>query len=95
MTGRNQESEILIEHSEFAHNVQRKGFNHNIYIGQVKRFTLRYSYVHHASIGHNKSRAVENYILYNMIMVEKTGSSSYLMDLSNGGTAYIIGNIFQ
>jgi hypothetical protein len=96
LTGTNKESEIVIENSEFANNGYGDGKTHNIYIGQVKSFTLRYCYSHHAMIGHAvKSRALVNYILYNRIMDEKTGKSSYAIDLPNGGVAYVLGNLIQ
>ena len=93
-------SDILIEGSEFHHNTLANQHysppGHNIYVGKVRRFTLRNSYVHHASVGHNvKSYAQENYILYNRIMDEELGNSSYLLDLAEGGDAYVIGNVFQ
>ena len=99
LTGRNPDSEILIENSEFAFNTvdyERYGrLGHNIYIGAVQRLVLRNNFIHDAHIGHNvKSRARENYILYNRIMDDKAGSS-YLLDLPNGGHAYIIGNVFR
>jgi len=60
------------------------------------RFTLRYSYSHHARIGHLvKSRSRENYILYNRIMDEADGTSSYVIDLPNGGLSYVVGNLLQ
>jgi len=88
---------VLIEYSEFARNGHCNGLcAHNMYIGNTDRFTLRYSYSHHAHIGHPvKSRARENYILYNRIMDEATGDSSYLIDLPNGGLSYVIGNLVQ
>lgn len=90
------QSEILIEYSEFARNGRGDGYTHNMYISRVGRFTLRYSNSHHAKIGHNvKSRAQENHILYNRIMDEQTGTSSYAIDLPNGGLAYVIGNLIQ
>jgi len=96
LTGVNLKSDILIEHSEFAWNGDRSGRTHNIYIGQVRSFTLRYSYSHHAHIGHLvKSRAHTNYILYNRLADEADGNSSYNIDLPNGGVSYIIGNIIQ
>ena len=89
--------DVLIEHTEFARNGSGDGLTHNIYISQrVKRFTLRFSYSHHARIGHNvKSRARENFILYNRIMDEVDGSSSYAIDLPDGGIGYVIGNLIQ
>lgn len=88
---------LLIEFSEFEHNgLGEYGQTHNIYVGGGQRFILRYSYSHHAYIGHNvKSRAEENYILYNRIMDETTGRSSYDIDISNGGLTYIIGNLLH
>jgi MYXO-CTERM domain-containing protein len=88
--------EILIEGSEFAHNGAGDGFSHNMYIGHEKKFTLRWSYSHHSKIGHIvKSRAEENDILYNRLMDEADGTSSYTIDLPNAGTSYLIGNLIQ
>jgi hypothetical protein len=100
LTGHNAESDIVIEYSEFARNTvdyRKTGrLGHNIYVGNVRSFTLRHSYVHEATIGHNvKSRAKTNKILYNRIMDGPKGGSSYLVDLPIGGRSYIIGNIFH
>ena len=90
---------VLIEYTEFARNGNcddPNGCSHNIYISDTARFTLRYSYSHHARIGHLvKSRAQENHILYNRIMDEADGTSSYTIDLPNGGLTYIVGNLLQ
>ncbi|MCF6210130.1 MAG: right-handed parallel beta-helix repeat-containing protein [Gammaproteobacteria bacterium] len=89
-------SRILIEYSEFSHNGYGKGRTHNIYIGRIEHFILRYSYIHHAKIGHNvKSRAKETQIISNRIMDESDGSSSYAIDVPNGGLTYIVGNVIQ
>ena len=90
--------EVVVEFSEFNHNGKGGvGLTHNMYIsGNVTKFTLRHSYSHHAEIGHNlKSRAQENYILYNRIMDEIDGNSSYTIDLPNGGLSFVIGNLLQ
>ena len=95
LTGANLSSDILIEYSEFARNGYGDGQTHNIYIGNVRTFTLRYSYSHQAKIGHLvKSRAQTNYILYNRL-TDETGTASYEIDLPIGGRAYIIGNLIQ
>ncbi len=87
---------VLVEYSEFDNNGFGDGFSHNMYILDADRFTLRHSYMHHARIGHNvKSRARENYILYNRIMDESNGTSSYAVDIPNGGLSYLIGNLMQ
>lgn len=96
LTGAHRESDIVVEHSEFAYNGFGDGQSHNLYIGAVRTFTLRYSYVHHAVVGHNvKSRALKNLIAYNRIMDERDGRGSYSIDLPNGGLAFVIGNLIQ
>ena len=96
LTGKNVNSEIIIENTEFARNGYGDGQSHNIYIGQIKSFTLRFCYSHHAYIGHNvKSRAMKNFILYNRIMDENDGESSFAIDLPNGGKTFIMGNLIQ
>ncbi len=87
---------VTIENSEFSHNGFGDGYSHNMYIGNAASFTLIFSYTHHAKIGHTiKSRAQINQILYNRIMDEADGTASYEVDLPNGGTSYLIGNIIQ
>lgn len=89
-------SDVLVEYSEFSNNGNGDGYSHNLYIGNMKNFTLRYCYTHHAKIGHElKSRAQNNYILYNRITNETTGTASRNIDLPNGGLAIIIGNIIE
>jgi hypothetical protein len=96
LTGAGSTSDILIKYSEFAHNGYGDGQSHNMYIGNVRSFTLEYSYTHDANVGHDvKSRANTNYILYNWIGDTGTGSASYELTMPNGGTAYIIGNVIR
>lgn len=90
------EGDILIERSVFAHNGAGDGFSHNIYIGHVRSFTLRFSYSHDSVRGHEvKSRARINRIEYNRLTDENNGNSSYLVDLPEGGRAYVIGNVLE
>jgi hypothetical protein len=92
LTWNNPDAELLIEKSEFYGSLR----SHNIYAGRIGKFTLRFSYVHHATRGHNiKSRAQVNYVLYNRIMDERTGRSSYAIDLPFGGRSYIVGNLIH
>jgi len=96
ITGARQTSDIVVEHSEFAYNGFGNGYSHNLYIGSVRSFTLRYSYVHHALVGHNvKSRALRNTITYNRITDESDGRSSYSIEFPNGGLSFVIGNVIQ
>ena len=91
--------DVLIEYSEFARNgncIDPSGCAHNIYIANCNSFTLRFSYSHSAKDGHLvKSRAATNYILYNRLTGEADGTESYEIDLPNGGTSYVIGNLIE
>ncbi len=96
LTGANPESDIRIEYSEFAHNGAGDGYSHNMYIGHVRKFTLQFCISRGAKVGHLvKSRAAENDIRYNRLMDEQDGTSSYVIDLPNGGKSVILGNILQ
>jgi parallel beta helix pectate lyase-like protein len=96
LTGPNKASDVVIERSEFARNGAGDGKTHNMYIGNVRSFTLLYSYVHHAVVGHNvKSRAAKNYVAYNRIADESDGRSSYDVEFPDGGLAFVIGNVIH
>jgi len=86
---------ILIENSFFDHNGYGDGQSHNLYVWG-RTFTLRGCYTHRAKIGHDvKTRAVNNYILYNRIMDESDGTASYEVDIPDGGRSYLIGNVIE
>ncbi len=86
-------SDVDIEACEFASNGAGDGYSHNMYITHVHSFTLKFCYVHEAKVGHNvKSRAWNNYILYNKITDGETGTASYDIDLPNGGRSIVLGN---
>jgi len=104
LSGANTASDILIEYSEFGHNGYGDGYTHNLYIGNVKSLTFRYSYSHDANGGHNlKSRAQLNTLYNNRFSSTPVGQSgstasgapSYEIDLPNAGTAYVIGNVIE
>lgn len=96
LAGAGPTSDIVVEHSEFARNGFGDGQTHNLYIGKVRSFTLRFSYVHDALVGHNvKSRALKSQITYNRIVDETNGRSSYAIDLPDGGLSFVIGNVIQ
>ncbi len=89
-------SDITIEYSEFYNNGYGDGYSHNLYIGHINSLTFQYNYTHHADIGHElKSRAANNYILYNRFGEEATGTASRSIDLPNGGLAIIVGNVIE
>jgi len=99
LTSNNPLSSVRIEHSDFHRNTvdfKRHGkLGHNIYIGRNARLVLRESHVYGAHTGHLvKSRARSNFILYNRL-TDESGSSSYLIDLAEGGRALIMGNLLH
>jgi len=84
---------ILIEYCEFSA-CGLNGQAHNLYIGRADRLIFRFNYSHHAKVGHLlKSRARENHILFNYFTDGRGGTSSYMINLPNGGKSYLIGNI--
>jgi hypothetical protein len=90
------DSDILIERSVFARNGAGDGLSHNMYIGGGRRFTLRFSHSHDSITGHEvKSRARFNFIEYNRLTDEDDGTSSYLIDVPDGGYAYVVGNVLE
>ncbi len=89
-------TELIIENSEFGYNGYGDGQSHGIYAGPIKKLQVTGSYFHHGKVGHLlKSRASENYIMYNRLSDEVGGTSSYELEFPNGGAAYVIGNVIQ
>jgi len=95
LAGNNLNSTIRVEHSEFDRSGAGDGLSHAIYINHVKEFIFMFNYSHGTLVGHEcKSRAHANYIAYNRIMNEN-GTGSRNLDLPNGGSSIVIGNIFH
>jgi hypothetical protein len=91
---------LKIEYSTFAYNGRGDGFTHNVYVDDGTnagdRLIFQHNYSHHAKIGHLlKTRARENYVLYSRLMDEADGTSSYTVDVPNGGLTFLIGNLLQ
>ncbi len=91
---------LTIEYSTFANNGGGDGYTHNVYVDEGAasgdQLVFRHNSSHHARIGHTlKTRARENFILYNRLMDESDGTSSYAIDVPDGGLTYVIGNLIQ
>lgn len=87
--------DLTIEGSEFADNGDGDGQSHNIYVGAIHHFTMRYSASRGAKVGHLvKSRAAINDILYNRLTGEGS-TDSYEIDLPNGGRSNVVGNVIE
>ncbi len=86
---------VLIQQSEFAHNGGGDGYTHNLYVGAVKQLTIENSYFHDAVVGHEiKSRALSTTIT-NSRIVDGAGNASYSIDLPEGGTVLLQGNVIE
>jgi hypothetical protein len=93
LSGKNPQATIEITSSRFWFQKRPIRFSHGIYIGKIGRFTLKGSHVKGTDKGQQvKSRALENYILYNRIEDVPGGNSSRLVDLSNCGFSIVMGN---
>lgn len=88
---------IDIQHCEFGYNsLHASPGTHNLYIGHCRKLIFKYNYSHHAKVCHLlKSRAKENIIMCNRLSDEEYGSSSYVINLPNGGRAVIAGNLIH
>jgi hypothetical protein len=96
LTGEDRSASLDVESSRFWFQKRQNTFSHGIYIGALKRFTLRGSHIKGTDRGHQiKSRALENHILYNRIEDVPKGNSSRLVDLPNCGLSVILGNDLQ
>ncbi len=96
LSGRNLYAHIHVSNSRFWHQRRETRFSHGIYIGTAGRLTLIGNHFKGTDQGHQvKSRALENYILYNRIEDGTNGNSSRLIDLPNCGFSVVMGNEMQ
>jgi hypothetical protein len=89
---------LIVRHSEFGYMGFGDGMSHNLYVGQIDTFLMTGSYLHHANEGHLvKCRARFGILAYNRITNENNGNytESYNVDLPDGGTHILVGNIIQ
>lgn len=86
---------ITIRNSEFDRNGTEAGNTHNIYVGDIATFTLTDSYIHDANVGHEVKSRAENTVITGNYILDNAGSSSYSIDLPNGGNATITGNVIE
>lgn len=86
-------STLLVEYSEFDSNGYGDGYSHNIYVGRIAEFTMRFCWSHSAKEGHLvKSRAAVTQLLYNYLDTGR-GTASYEANLPEGGNALLLGNV--
>jgi Ca2+-binding RTX toxin-like protein len=86
---------IAIERSEFAFNGRGDGYTHGLYVGVIDSLTVRNSYFHDTAEGHHiKSRALATTVTGSRLF-DLNGTTSYDIDLPNGGKAVVTGNVIQ
>jgi hypothetical protein len=84
---------VTIQSSTFVDNGSGSGLTHAIYINGVGRATIEDSNFQGTAVGHDiKSRALETIVTGNILDDGVTGTTSYAIDLSNGGVATISNN---
>jgi len=89
------ESDVVVDSTSFAGNGAGDGYSHNIYVARARSFTMRYSASRGARRGHLvKTRARRNAILFNRLAGEGS-TSSYELDIPDGGVARVVGNVVQ
>lgn len=91
-------STYIVEHCDFYNggSIENPGYQHNIYINHIDSFIFRHNWTYDAiAEGHElKSRANHTYILYNRI-ANISSVDSRNIDIPNGGTAIVMGNIIE
>jgi hypothetical protein len=86
---------LSINQSEFGFNGSGNGQTHNLYVAYAHSLTIINSYFHDAVIGHEiKSRANINTIENNIIAGNNSHDSMHV-DLPNGGTDLVSGNMIE
>ena len=86
---------ITVNHSEFYSNGTDVGNTHNIYVGDISQFTVTNSYFHDANVGHEIKSRAENTTITNTRIFDNTSTSSYSVDVPNGGNLTLTGNIIE
>ena len=89
--------ELLIEYCEFRHcGPVPEPCTHSLYIGQeCTKLIFRYNYSTDVIQGYLlKTRAKENWVLYNRL-TDENGTGSGVADFPNGGLVVMVGNILH
>jgi len=95
LTSNDSSIELRVVDSTFLNNGAGDGQSHNLYAGTIAALEVTGSYFARARTGHLlKSRAKATSVSYSRLTGEG-GSSSYEMDLPNGGALRAIGNLIQ
>lgn len=90
---------IVIRHSRFIHNgtcISSLGCAHGVYVGHIAMLKISDSVFYATQVGHDiKSRALKTVLIDNRIEDGPNGTASYEVDIPNGGTLIMRGNIIE
>ncbi len=94
LAGTNPDSEILVSNSEFLRNgVCNPVCAHGIYVNHIKRLHVEHSrFLRTREAHHIKSRALRTEVIDSDFADGPTGTSSYQIELPNGGGLLVRGN---
>ncbi len=98
LSGSNPQSAITVRNSIFTHNgaCLPPGCAHAIYVGHIALLRVENSRLLGTQSGHAvKSRASRTEILRSTIEDGPDGTSAYLVDIPNGGTLLMAGNVLE
>lgn len=99
LTANNITATLLVRNSTFERNgacLPNKGCAHGIYAGHIALARIENSRFFNAKIGHHiKSRARRTEVVGNTIEDGPDGTSSYLVDLPNGGSLLMTDNTLE
>ncbi|MFO1052485.1 MAG: PKD domain-containing protein [Planctomycetota bacterium] len=90
------QTDLYFEGCEFGWSSSTGALAHGIYVNRAHALEMRNCFVHDASRGHCiKSRAEQTRILWCRVGDFAGGSSSYTIDIPDGGLAFLIGNVIH
>lgn len=90
------QTDVVFQGCEFGYSQSDGALAHGLYVNRARSLELRHCFVHDAARGHLvKSRAARTMILWSRIADLAAGSSSYTIDLPDGGLAILCGNVIQ
>lgn len=97
LAGSRHDSTILVRNSEFVRNgACIKACAHGIYVGHIRLLRIENSRFLDTRVGHHiKSRAARTILTDNHIEDGPNGTASYEVDIPNGGTLIMTGNVIE
>ena len=97
LAGNNPESRIIVRSSAFVHNgTCIAACAHGIYVDHIRLLTVDHCRFFDTQTAHHiKSRALRTEIIDSAIEDGPAGTASYLVDLPNGGSLFMSGNILE